>query len=123
LIVDELEDLLKRYRPSDPPQELRDRCLGVPVDRRLAVREWLLPAAAAAAAVVFYVLASGVQRELLRVDGRNEAREAAIATMTAEFGGDDLARIQAERMMNLIESEPREDRSLLALLSGEVTTR
>lgn len=120
--MDELENLLKRYRPSGPPRELRDRCLGAPVDGRHAVREWLLPAAAAAAAIVFYVLASGVQRELLRVDSSNEAREAAIAAMTAELGGDELARMQAERVMNRMESEPREDRSLLALLPGEVTT-
>lgn len=120
--MNELEDLWKRYRPSGPPRELRERCLGVPVDGRRAVREWLLPAAAAAAAVVFYVLASGVQRELLRVEGSDEAREAAIAAMTAELGGDDLARMQAERVMNRIESEPREDRSLLVPLPGEMTT-
>ena len=120
--MDELEDFLKRYRPFGPPRELRDRCLGVPVGGRHAIREWLLPAAAAAAAVVFYVLASGVQRELLRVEGSNEAREAVIAAMTAELGGDDLARVQAERMMNLMENEPREVRSWPALLAGEVTT-
>jgi len=120
--VDELEDLLKRYRPSGPPRELRDRCLEVPVHGRRAVREWLLPAAAAAAAVVFYVLASGVQRELLRVESDDEAREAAIAAMTADLGGDDLARMQAERVMELMENEPREDRSMLALVPGEVTT-
>ena len=118
--MDELEEFLKRYQPSGPPGELRDRCLGV--DGRRAVREWLLPAAAAAAAVVFYVLASGVQREVLRMAGSTEAREAAIAAMTAELGGDDLARMQAERVMNLIENGPRDDRSLPVLFPSEVTT-
>jgi len=117
--VNELEDLLKRYRPSGPPRELRRRSLGVPVDGRRTVREWLLPAAVAVAAVVFYVLASGVQRGLLRVEG-DEAREAAIAAMTANLGGDDLAHLHAKRVMNMIEKEPREGRSLSALGSGEV---
>jgi hypothetical protein len=115
--VDELEDLLRRYRPGGPPSDLRARV----VQPRRHWREWLPAAAAAAAAVVFYVLASGMQRGLPRAEG-DEAREAAIAAMTATFGGDDLARLQAERAMNLIEKEPREDRSVLPLLSDEVTT-
>jgi hypothetical protein len=122
--VDELEDLLKRYRPSGPPAELRGRVLGEePVGRPSQGqrwREWLLPAAAAAAAVVFYVLGSGVQREMGRVESSEEAREAAIAAMTANLGGDDLARMHAERLMNLMESQPREDPPLRALLPGEV---
>jgi hypothetical protein len=121
--VDELEDLLKRYRPSGPPAELRGRVLGgEPVGRRQGRRwrQWFLPAAVAAAAVVFYVLASGVQREMGGVESHEEAREAAIAAMTANLGGDDLARMHAERLMNLMESQPREDPPLRALLPGEV---
>ena len=116
----DLEEALRCYRPSGPPRELRDRC--VAVDDRRAIREWLLPAAAAAAAVLFYVLASGVQREALRAEGNDEARDAAIAAMAAELGGDDLARMQAERVMNLMENQRRDDRYVLALLPGEVMT-
>ena len=129
----DLEDALRRYRPSGPPAELRGRVLGGesagrpsqsdPVGRpfqRRQWREWLLPAAAAAA-IVFYVLASGVQRDVLRVEGSNDAREAAIAAIATGVGGDDLARLHAERMMNLIESQPGDARYSLARLPGEVT--
>ena len=116
----DLEAALRRYRPSGPPRGLRERC--VAADDRRAVPEWLLPAAAAVAALVFYGLASGVQRDLLQVEVGNEAREAAIAAIATDLGGDDLARMQAERVMNLIENQPRDDRDLLALLPGEVMT-
>ena len=116
----DLEEALRRYRPSGPPRELRDCC--VPVGGGHGHREWLLPAAAAAAAVVFYVLASGVQRDVLQGEGSNEAREAAIAAMATELGGDELARTQAERVMNLMENQPRDERYLLAPLPGEVMT-
>ena len=116
----DLEEALRRYRPSGPPRELRDRC--VVADGQRSVREWLLPAAAAAAALVFYLLGSGVQREVLRVEASDEGREAAIAAMTNELGGDSLARIQAERVMNVMENQPRANRSWLALLAGEGMT-
>jgi hypothetical protein len=130
----ELEKALRRYRPTGPPGELRTRVLGGesagrssqsdPVGRPFQGRpwrEWLLPAAAAAAAIVFYVLASGVQRDVLRVEGSNDAREAAIAAIAIGLGGDDLARIHAERLMNLIENQPGGSRYSLAPLPGEVT--
>ena len=120
--MDELEHLLKRYQPSGPPRELRDRSLGVPVDGRRAVREWFLPAGAAAAAVVFYVLANGVQRDLLREAGHdNDAREAAITAMTVDLGGDGLARLQAEHVMNLTESAREAVLSAPLPFAGEVT--
>ena len=112
--MDELETLLRRYRASGPPPELRGRVLeaGRPGEGRLT-REWLLPLGAAAATLVFYLLGSDVQRDLIRgpmnVDGD---RGQAIAALTADFGGDDVARQLAERVLMAMEDAIRERAAL-----------
>jgi hypothetical protein len=108
--VDELEDLLRRYRPIGPPFELRERAIRQP--RR--GREWLLPAAAAAAALFFYLLTDVTRRRLdeLQVD---VDREAALIELTEELGGDEIARLQAEHLMNTIDSIQRAERVAPAL--------
>jgi hypothetical protein len=124
LTVDDLEVLLRRYRPAGPPTGLHDRVLsaGRPADPRRSVREWLWPLGAAAAALVFYLLANGVQLDLLsRTESENGDREAAIAALTADFGGDDIARLQAEHVMRLSESARAEELSRPLLQPDEVT--
>ena len=126
--MEPIEDLLRRYRPAGPPDGLRDRVLGrstqeaaQPLGRRR--REWLFPFAAAVAAVVFYVLASTVQRDvLMRTANDDVDREKKVAALTADFGGDDVARLQAERVMRAIDDAIRESPALPMLRRDEVPT-
>lgn len=103
--MNELEDLLRRYRPAGPPAELRARAMDVgrPFNGRHAVRDWLLPIATAAAAIIFYALADSVQRQMIEPAADAEGREAAIAALAANLGGDEVARVQAEHVMTLID--------------------
>jgi hypothetical protein len=124
LIVDDLEVHLRRYRPAGPPNGLRDRVLSAdrPADRRRSVREWLWPLGSAAAALVFYLLANGVQRDLLSsAESENADRDAAIAALTATLGGDHIARLHAEHVMRLSESARAEALSRPLLRPDEVT--
>jgi hypothetical protein len=58
--VDEMEDLLKGYRPIGPPAALRARvtALGGGEDWRAPIAGWLLVAATLICALLFYGLAA-----------------------------------------------------------------
>lgn len=103
--MDQLETLLRRYRPTGPPPELRDRV----IRPRLRWREWLLPTAAAAAAVMFYALTDATRRQVVNGPSADAAREVAVAELTAQLGGDEVARLQAEHVMNEIDAMRRAD--------------
>lgn len=110
----DFEDVLRRYRPSGPPAELRGRVLSrIPVgrpfdDRRW--RDWIYPIAAAAAAMTFYALTDSTHRRVIAATSAAEAeREAAVAALTVDLGGDQIARLAAERLIRVIESAPRVD--------------
>ena len=60
---DDLETLLREYRPIGPPPELRDQILDAAVTP-IHLRDWLPAAAAILLAVMFYWLA-GVERQRL----------------------------------------------------------
>ena len=105
----DLEEALRRYRPSGPPRELRDRVLssgtaGRPHhDRRLA--GWIYPLAAAAAAMTLYALTDSTHRRVISATSPVIAeREAAIAEMAADLGGGETARLEAERLIRAIEA-------------------
>jgi hypothetical protein len=55
----EVETLLRRYRPSGPPQELRARVVDI---QGPGLREWCAVAASLLLAATFYWLA-GIERE------------------------------------------------------------
>jgi hypothetical protein len=100
--VDELENLLRRYRPAAPPPALRDRIVH---PARPRWREWLVPTAAAAATFLFYVLTDSTHRRVMSAMFPPDVqREAAVAEMAADLGGDETARFEAERLMRAIES-------------------
>ena len=105
----DFEEALRRYRPSGPPAELRDRVLSPDTagrsrhGRRLA--DWLYPLAAAAAAMTFYALTDSTHRRVMSATSPAKAeREAAITQLAADLGGDETARLEAERLMRAIES-------------------
>jgi hypothetical protein len=105
LTVD-LEEALRRYRPPDPPAELRGRVLGRESARRHDRwwREWSLPLAAAVAAVIFYALTDSMERHLISATSNADwEREAVVLRITVELGGDEVARLQAERLVRAIE--------------------
>jgi len=120
--VDELEALLARYRPGGPPPELRDRVLGrrsqdagrLSQGRRL--REWIYPIAAAAAAIWLYALTDSTHRRVVAATSPVDADlEQAIAEMTVDLGGDDSARLLAERLIRAMESPDAETPGILAI--------
>ena len=100
--MDELENLLRRYRPAGPQPTFRDRVVH---PARPRWREWLTPAAAAAAAFLFYALTDETHRRVMSATSSASAeRETAIAEIAAGLGGDETARLEAERLMRAIES-------------------
>ena len=112
--MDELDDLLRRYRPSGPSSDLRDRAsevrrpvlqAGGPFQSQHPPREWAYPFAAAVAALIFYALTDSVERRVISATSNADLeREAAVVRITVELGGDDVARWQAEQLMRAIES-------------------
>lgn len=126
--MDDLEKLLKKYQPSGPPSDLRERMMALadsPVaagaDGRAengrprglgfasaqlgAVREWIVPLALVAATLLFYTL-SGHVRERIAVhttDVAEQARAAIVNDLATSLGGDDVARLEAERTMAMLD--------------------
>ena len=105
----DLEEALRRYRPSGPPAELRDRVLssgavGRPRQgRRLA--DWIYPLAAAAAAMTLYALTDSSHRRVISATSPKDGeRERAIAELAVDLGGDEHARLEAERLIRAIEA-------------------
>ena len=105
----DLEEALRRYRPSGPPAELRDRLLSPDTvgrhrhGRRLA--DWIYPLAAAAAAMTLYALTDSTHRRVMSATSPADTeREAAIAEIAVDLGGDDRARLEAERLIRAIEA-------------------
>ena len=109
------EDRLGRYRPSGPPLDLRDRIMSAVESRRFStghastVREWLPAIGAAAAAIIFSVLASGIRTDVqLAAWAADDARETVISDLAQALGGDENAREEAERIVALDEMRSRE---------------
>jgi hypothetical protein len=64
--LDPVESLLRRYKPIDPPADLRERVMiAAQRGRRARVGEWLPAAAALIVAVLFYWLAGNERRVML----------------------------------------------------------
>ena len=83
---------------------------GRPSQGRRPASEWVYPFAAAAAALIFYALTDSVERRVISATSNADLeREAAVVRMTVELGGDDVARLQAEHLMRVIESTSRLD--------------
>lgn len=116
----DFEDALRRYRPSGPPPELRDRALGRdavarrPQGRRS--RGWIYPFAGAAAVFVLYALTDSTHRHVLSVTSTADVdREIAVAELALDLGGDDTARLVAERLVTSIESAGVDSRATAAV--------
>lgn len=100
----DLEQLLRRYRPADPPSDLRERCLAQAADEP-PVRGW--PWAAAAAAML--AAATGFATATARLDPLAvvpDERVLAIERLAALLGGDEAARRVAEIIV--VEEQPEE---------------
>lgn len=113
--MDDLERLLKKYRPSAPLRDLRERMIAAaasPVDARpegrasvrrqfRSVRDWIAPLALAAAALLFYALSGNVRARVAAqtTDGVEQARQSIINDLAASLGGDEVARIEAEQIV------------------------
>ena len=91
----ELERLLRRFHPSDPPSGLRERIVLVPTSR--PVWPWAAAVAALLASVMTFTMAT--EREAGRVDLGLDQSAVQVAELTAAFGGDTAARELAESMV------------------------
>jgi hypothetical protein len=98
---DDIEDRLRKYRPSGPPPELRDRVMaGVARPFQGRVRGWLPAALAASIAIIFHLLASSARADVAsRLGDADRAREAMVAELAIQLGDDELARQSAERII------------------------
>jgi hypothetical protein len=100
--VEDLEKRLRCYRPAGPPPELRDRVMLWSAREPRTLRDWLLTLAAAAAVVLFYVLASHERTEagaLAANTAAAETRQAMLSEIAAALGGDEVARAEAQRLI------------------------
>ena len=91
----ELEHLLRRYRPSNPPAALRGRIVLPPAPPRV----WPWAAAAAVLLVSALTLRNAAQRETGRIDLGADPVAGLVADLTEVFGGDGAARAQAESLV------------------------
>jgi hypothetical protein len=111
--MNDIEDRLNRYRPSGPPKELRARVVEtrreVPSPRSRVL--WWLPAMSAAAATLLFALLAGRARGdvVRRMAGIDAQQAEAVTALTAALGGGDLARAEAERVVSetAASSQPR----------------
>jgi hypothetical protein len=130
----DVEDRLREYRPAGPPRQLRDGVMraaaasvahaGVvpPVPGSRVLHGWLAPALGAGVAAVFYLLASGVRTDVAsRLAEADRAREAMVADLAAQLGGDEMARENAERLVEADEQAARSDADPLDGSAAQVT--
>lgn len=130
--MEHFEDVLRRYRPSGPPAGFRKRVLGgepaggpEETRNRQGQRwsDWVYPIAAAAAAMTFYALTDSTHRHLISASSTADAeRDAAVADMTEDLGGDDAARLEAERLIRALDSAGRTDAENQVTVAIEETT-
>ena len=112
--MSDVEDRLRGYRPAGPPPELRDRVVQAtlvarPFEGRAFLRDWLPPAIAASVAIIFHLLASSARADVAsRFADADRAREAMVADLASQLGGDELARENAERLVEANEQAVRD---------------
>jgi hypothetical protein len=107
----QVEDLLKRYRPSGPPDSLRARAL---TPSRHA-RVWPWATAAAALLAITVGLQGAAAGAMAAADiGSMPDTSAAAAELAEAFGGDAVARRMAEQF---IDEELRRDREQVTRLT------
>ena len=125
--MDELEELLRAYRPVGPPTDLRQQivhAVAKPRDasskellppardgmNRVWMLEWAPAAGALAALLLLQMLAAGVSAQLRPAPSpEDRAREEAIRTLMSAFGDDQAARDAATPLVTLDERGVRED--------------
>ncbi len=106
----DIEDRLRQVRPLGPSERLRVRVMQVATRRSTRVRDWLLPLAAAAAALVLYALAAQVRARALSDAGSDPMLDAAVEALTEQLGGGPLAQYLASRVVSttFVEEAPVE---------------
>jgi len=104
----ELERLLRRYRPIDPPARLRGRILSPPGSLRI----WPWATAAAVLLVSVLTLKMAAQREASRIDLGADPPIAVVADLAEALGGDAVAQALAESIVR--ETQRRSDLGELA---------
>lgn len=88
----EIEDRLRRFKPSGPPPELKQRVIrsgGSDREPRIGL-DWLLPAAAALVLAIFSTLAQSARGQVWAdaAARSDDTREVLIKTLSDQLGGD-----------------------------------
>jgi hypothetical protein len=91
----ELERLLRRFQPTDPPSGLRARIVLVPTSQ--PVWPWAAAAAALLASAMTFKMAT--EREAGRIDLGRDHSAVQVGELTAVLGGDAEARELAESIV------------------------
>lgn len=122
----DVEDRLSRYRPAGPPLALRQRVIAAGAATESAQPQprvqwwrWLPAAAAALVAIVFYTLSAGASADVVaRLSANKRAYENTVAELTSRLGGDEAARQEANRLLEL--DEHAADTSALGSGAGDI---
>ena len=94
---EDIEKLIRRYRPVGPPPGLRGRVIG----RRSSTADWAWPAAAAALAVVTVLLRAGASNAMLTALQPVDAapQTAIVQALAASLESEEHAYVLAETIV------------------------
>jgi hypothetical protein len=104
---EEVERVLRRYRPIGPPRERVAPAVSPPTHLRRRVPLWAPAAALFILAVLLHWTATWTYGVLGR-DAKSAAqavREAQIESLALSYGGGDMARVEAARVLSGIDRE------------------
>lgn len=96
---EDIERLVRRYRPSAPPAALRARVVPAVSRRRPLLFAWAPSVAATLLIIMFQLLASGARSRVAAEIGAQRAHERTVNDLTLRLGGDPLARAEAEALV------------------------
>jgi hypothetical protein len=94
----EIEQLLRRYRPSGPPPNLRARALAAARDEK-RVWPWAAAAAALLAATIGFHMGSHSLQMNMAIAAGPEEEEVSRQMLIEALGGDEAARQRADLMI------------------------
>lgn len=92
-----IEEMLRRYRPVDPPARLRARVLSIAARQR--IWPWAIAAAALLLVTVIFHRASGNAIAVARVTAGPAISNRMTDDLTSILGGDEAARALAEAIV------------------------
>jgi hypothetical protein len=103
----EIEEIVRRYRPPDPPRDLRDRIMSARIEARGRVWPWAVAAAALLATVLTLYTGSAVSAS---TDPSVEVANHEMVELNERLGTDVTARDMANWIVRIEHARPEEGR-------------